>query len=125
MTFGHRIRALNLHVNPLRPRILMAVNNTTGKVREKVETMSWRDAAIVASVLSAASFFTVFLTGLPFEAIASNPGLCVYNAVVYVGKEWFTLFIGLAGLGKIAQGISQGEKAETSPGAPAKTTSEG
>jgi len=82
--------------------------------------MPWRDAAIVASALTAASFFTVFLTGLPFEAIASNPGLCLYNAVVFVGKEWFTIFIGLAGLGKISQDLSKRSLGESS----AKTTLE-
>jgi len=86
--------------------------------------MPWRDAAIVASVLTAASFFTVFLTALPFEAIASNPGLCLYNSVVFVGKEWFTIFIGLAGLGKISEDISRRDRGESSPRGSAKTTLE-
>jgi len=118
-------RPLRFHVNPLKPQILMVANNTTGVIKEVEKTISWRDAAIVSGVLTLASFCTVYLPGYPYEEICRDVGLFLYESVVYVGKEFFTLWVALAGLGKITERVrAKGKEEETSPGSD-KTTSEG
>lgn len=114
-----------VHVNPLKPHLVMATNDKGNVTSSESETMSWRDAAIVATVLTAASFFTVFLTGISYEAINGNPGLVAFNAIVFLGKEWFTLFVALAGLGKLAGSARAGAQGSgASPTLTPKTTPE-
>ena len=62
--------------------------------------MPFTDAAIVAFILTAASFFTVYYPTLTFTGVLSNLAETVFYAVGYVGGQFFTNFLTLTGLSR-------------------------
>lgn len=70
--------------------------------------MSFRDAMTVATILTVASIFTVFMPMHGYDVWESDFVRCLYDAFVFVGSSWITIFIALTGLQAYA-------KRETTP----------
>lgn len=90
-----------MHVNPLKQRTILVTNPDNSSVTEKKESMSWKDAAKVAAVLTIASLFTMFL---PRRGAPLNPeewSVFIWEVLLFIGQAFFTNFIALAGLSKL------------------------
>lgn len=65
--------------------------------------MTWKEAAIISGVLTAGSFFTVFLVGYNLLGVNEDlPQFC-FAVIQFLGASFFTDFIGLAGLAQLTQ----------------------
>jgi len=69
-------------------------------LRNDPQTMPLKDAIIVALILTMASFFTVFYPTLVFTEMTVNPSQAVFYAVGFIGGQFFTNLVVLAGLSK-------------------------
>lgn len=67
------------------------------------EGMRWTDAAVVALVLTAATFFTVFLPTWSMEDIKVRTFEFAFACLQFIGAGFFTQFIALAGLHKLTE----------------------
>lgn len=65
--------------------------------------MPWGDAAVIASVLTVGSFFSVYLTMWEWPMITGQILPFCYSALRFFGAQWFTNFIMLTGLGKYVE----------------------
>jgi hypothetical protein len=61
--------------------------------------LSFRDAALVSTILTVVLVFTAFMTSHGFNLWVANPAQCVYDIIVFVGTSWITEFVTLTGLG--------------------------
>lgn len=71
--------------------------------------MSLRDAAIVATVLTIVTAFTVFMPTHGYEVYTSEPERFFFDLIVYLGSSWITLFGSLTGLTAYAKRAASGE----------------
>ena len=94
---------MKLHVNPLKTRTVLAVNEGSGTMKEKEEPMSIRDAALVSLILTVSQLFISFLTIFTWEDIAVDPAAFFYKFVVFMGGTFFGFFLVLSGLSRFAQ----------------------
>lgn len=69
-------------------------------LRNDPNTMPLKDAIIVALILTLTSFFTVFYPTMVFTDITANPGQAVFYAVGFLGGQFFTNLVVLAGLAR-------------------------
>jgi len=60
--------------------------------------MSYRDAAIVATVLMIATAFTVYMPLHGYDVYVRDPDRFMFDLVVYLGSLWITVFMSLTGL---------------------------
>ena len=97
-----------LHIDPLVNRVVLAVNNDTGTTVKTEVPMPWEHAAIVAGILTIAGYFIYFLTGYQYEQIVQNLGLFCFESIVYLGKQFFANFLGLAGLRTLMKRANSG-----------------
>ena len=59
--------------------------------------MTWRDAAIVSTVLTAGGLFTTFMPLWGAASLQADLQKFYYELIMYVGGTWFTNFIGMLG----------------------------
>ncbi len=90
-----------MHVNPLKQRTVLVTNPENSSVTEKKESMSWKDAAKVAAVLTLASLFTLFLPGRGAPVNPEEWSVFMWEVLLFMGQAFFTNFAALAGLSKI------------------------
>jgi len=96
-----REQANPMHVNPLKPKIVMVANEESGEMVPKEESMSWVDAAKVSAILTIGLIFTLFM---PRRTLPTNKEESIkyaYELFIFAGSAFFTNFIALAGLSKI------------------------
>ena len=91
---------MKLHVNPLKTRTVLVVNEGSGDMKEKEESMSIRDAALVSLILTVSQLFISFLTIFTWEDIAVDPPAFFYKFVVFMGGTYFGFFLVLSGLSR-------------------------
>jgi len=77
-----------LKINPLR-------NPDAGE-----PVMPLKDACIVAMILTLGSFFTVYFPTLTFSGILADPGGACFYAIGFIGGQFFTNLVVLAGLSR-------------------------
>lgn len=71
--------------------------------------MSFRDAAIVATVLMIVTTFTVFMPTHGYEVYTREPERFYFELIMYLGSSWLTLFGSLTGLTALAKRSASGE----------------
>ena len=92
---------MGFHFNPLRKRKVLALNpNAKGNIDEIEEHMTYREAAIVALVLTMAQSFTTFLTLFDWTRVATNPNAFMFEMVKFAGATFFSIFIILSGMAR-------------------------
>lgn len=92
---------MGLHVNPLRKKKVLALEpESKGNIDENEEHMTYREAAIVALVLTMAQFFTTFLTLFDWTRVATNPNAFMFEMVKFVGATFFSIFVILSGMAR-------------------------
>ncbi len=107
---------MGLHINPLRKKKVYAFNGgslnggsfkggsfnggTRGNISETDEHMTYREAAIVALVLTLTQIFTSFLALFDWTQVAANPGAFAFNLVKFAGATFFSIFIVLSGMAR-------------------------
>lgn len=90
-----------MHVNPLQRRTVLVTNPKNSSVVEKKESMSWRDAAKVAAVLTIGLLFTMFLPGRGAPVNPEAWSVFMWELLLFMGQAFFTQFIALSGLSKL------------------------
>jgi len=60
--------------------------------------MSYRDAAIVATVLMIATAFTVYMPTHGYDVYVGDPDRFLFDLVAFLGSSWVTVFVSLTGL---------------------------
>lgn len=60
--------------------------------------MSYRDAAIVATILMIATAFAVYMPTHGYDTYVRDRERFTFDLVVFLGSSWFTIFISLTGL---------------------------
>ena len=91
---------MRLHVNPLKKRTVLVVNESSGSTIEKEEPMPLRDAALVSLILTVWQLFVSFLAFFTWEQIAVDPAAFLYKFLVFMGSTFFGFFIILSGLSR-------------------------
>ena len=93
---------MKLHINPLKTKTVLVVNEGSGAMKEKEESMSIRDAALVSLILTVSQLFISFLTIFSWEDIAVDPATFLYKFMVFMGGTFFGFFLVLSGLSRFA-----------------------
>ena len=93
---------MKLHVNPLKTRTVLVVNEGSGAMKEEEEPMSLRDAALVSLILTVSQLCISFLTLFTWEDIAVDPTAFLYKFMVFMGGTFFGFFLVLSGLSRLA-----------------------
>lgn len=92
---------MGLHINPLRKKKVLALNPDLKVTSdENEEHMTYREAAIVALILTVTQFFTTFLTLFDWTRVAANPNAFMFEMVKFVGATFFSIFIVLSGMAR-------------------------
>lgn len=60
--------------------------------------MSFRDAAVVATILMIATAFTVYMPTHGYDVYMGDPDRFLFNLIIYLGSSWITVFVSLTGL---------------------------
>jgi len=71
--------------------------------------MSYRDAAIVATILMFATAATVFMPTHGYEVMISDPPRFAYDFFMFLWASWITTFVSLTGLTYYAKRSRSGE----------------
>ena len=66
--------------------------------------MTWKDAAKVSCILSAAVYFTAFLLPYDIDSILCEYYGFVFESIKFYGSVFFTNFVALAGLAQYTKG---------------------
>ena len=65
--------------------------------------MSWRDAIIVATILTFVDLFTVFWPQWSYALVVVMPGSWAYALVGFIGAKFFGTVVVLKGLSKLVE----------------------
>ena len=65
--------------------------------------LTWKDAALVATILMAFSMATLYVPFHPYEEITADVYRAVFNLVEFAGVAWITFFVSLTGLNAYAK----------------------
>lgn len=94
-----------MQVNPLKPRIVaMSYAEDTDNVAGAAATaqpMSWRDAAIVALILTLGQIFIVFMPMYGYASFSEDVPSFLFELVKFAGQSWFASFLALSGLSRL------------------------
>jgi hypothetical protein len=71
--------------------------------------MSYRDAAIVATILMLVSAATVFMPTHGYDVYVSDPPRFGYELFAFLFSSWITYFVSLTGLTYYAKSKSSGD----------------
>lgn len=71
--------------------------------------MSYRDAAIVATILMIATAATAFMPTHGYEVMIIDPPRFAYDLFVFLWTSWITTFVALTGLTYYAKRSRSGE----------------
>jgi len=71
--------------------------------------MSYRDAAIVATILMIATAATVFMPTHGYDVLIRDPQRFAYDLFNFLWTTWITIFVFLTGLTKYAQSQKSGD----------------
>ena len=91
-----------LHVNPLKPCIVMVANEASGEESEVEEPMPLKDAAFVAAILTVWQIFVVFLTVWDWSSVQADFAAFCWELLVFSGATFFGFLVVLAGLARWA-----------------------
>ncbi len=94
---------MEVHINPLKKKIVYMANATSGATVKKKVSMSMKDAAIVSIILTIAGYFTGFLIGLDYAELTAKPGDFMFDSIKFIGSQFFTYLLVLSGLSRIAK----------------------
>ena len=89
-------------VNPLRPKITLSNETSSNKKAKKkreamIEWQTWRDAAIVALVLSL-GLLVPYISLIGYAAYVTELGENLFKTILFLAGSWISQFITLAGL---------------------------
>jgi len=70
--------------------------------------MTWKDAAIVATIAAAAIWILSFFANASYAQLASDPGRWIFDAVKNYAVSWAGIFISLAGLEQLVKRTQSG-----------------
>jgi len=94
--------ARRLHVNPLKPRVMMVHNEDSGEMKEVEEPMPLRDAAFIAAILTIWQIFVVFLIVWDWSTIQADFAAFCFELFVFSGATFMGFLVVLAGLARWA-----------------------
>lgn len=115
--------SLGLHVNPLRKKKkVLALDGGTklvpetdtktefkkgvmyrineGTVNDNDEHMTYREAAIVALIITLSQIFASFLTLYDWSKLTANPSAFLFDLFKFAGASFFLTFMSLSGIAK-------------------------
>lgn len=85
-------------MNPFKPRVYLALNETTETEVEKSEPMPWRDAAKLALVVMLLQIFVGFLTLWSWAEICLDAPAFLFELFKFSGATFFVTFGSLIGI---------------------------
>ena len=91
---------MGIHVNPLKKKVVRSINPGPTYGTDTDEHMSYRDAALVAIILTMGQIFTSFLSVLNWADVVADPSTFVFNIVKFAGATFFSTFILLSGMAR-------------------------
>ncbi len=71
------------------------------KASETAQPMSWRDAAIVALILTFGQTFIVFMPMYGYVSFSKDVPSFLFELVKFMGQSWFASFLALSGLSRL------------------------
>jgi hypothetical protein len=94
-----------MNINPLKPRIVAMSDadnpDNVISASETAQPMSWRDAAIVAIILTLGQIFIVFMPMYGYASFSADVPSFLFELMKFAGQSWFASFLALSGLSRL------------------------